>query len=170
MSRAKKARTVFFDDSFTYDRTQNYDLDTFKNLTITKVQSIASTLNIRNVKKYKKEQLIPLVLEKHCQAPVNEGEIEQVYIATTALYEKKQVYKIGKAECSVKRLKSLNTGRAPDDDLYLCHVAHCYNAIKMEKMIHAALNEYRLSPNREFFKHSFDKIKSVVDGIVGGNL
>ena len=62
-------------------------------------------------------------------------------------------------------MTGLNTGRAPDDDLYLCYVASCYNAYKAEQSIHDALDEYRIARNREFFKLSLDKIKSVVDNI-----
>jgi hypothetical protein len=92
--------------------------------------------------------------------------VEEVYVATTALYEEKGVYKIGKAENSKKRIRNLNTGRAPDDDMYLCYVVNCYSALKAERLIHDALDDYRLSPKREFFKLSFDEIKSVVDDVM----
>ena len=47
--------------------------------------------------------------------------------------------------------------------MYLCYVAQCYNALKAEQIIHKKLDAYRIAPNREFFKHSLEKIKSVID-------
>ena len=85
--------------------------------------------------------------------------VEEVYVATTALYEEKGAYKIGKAECSTKRINNMNTGRTPDDEMYL---SQCSNALKAEKLIHSVLNDYRIAPNREFFKHSLVEIKNVV--------
>ena len=289
MSQNKRSRVSKYnahDESFVYDHTATYDSDDFKNLSVLKLQSIASTLNVRNVKKYKKEQLIPQRFNKHeelrnlslnnnepngkeehkdslvisssrsdtftftdqleikfrdivhckhnndvwfqassiasyleytspkkaiydhvnnddklyfrqislqrlvkpgknihpdtlfinkkgvlqlihrSRMPLATGkkqELEEVYVATTALYEEKGVYKIGKAENSKKRIRNLNTGRAPDDDMYLCYVAQCYNALKAEQIIHKKLDAYRIAPNREFFKHSLEKIKSVID-------
>ena len=292
MAQNKKTRASKYNDkAFTYDPVGNYELSDFKNLSLLKIHGIAAILNIRNVKKNKREQLIPFVLMKHherrnralseekgeereeqteptiesifvstahdvqefseqfknqclkmqhfkynghlwfhaasvasyleysnpndaifklvdacdkisydtlissssqksstvynprsifinekglfklihrSKMPLATGKkrsVEEVYVATTVGYEKKEVYKIGKSECSKKRMTGLNTGRAPDDDLYLCYVASCYNAYEAEQSIHDALDEYRIAPNREFFKLSLDKIKSVVDNI-----
>ena len=280
MSQNKTNRVTRYavsDESFTYKPTENYILEDFLNLSILKIQSIASVLKIHNVKRYKKEELIPLVLQKHderqncavndyevCEEPlkseegdlkyqlyqfqhircngetwylakavanfleykhskkiirenvdacnkishenlcphdclsknqtgihpqtifINENglsqliershmplatgqkrELEEVYVATTDIYNERGVYKIGKAECSTKRIRILNTGRAPDDELYLCYVAQCYDALKAEKLIHSALDSYRISPNREFFKHSLDESKNAVDNVCG---
>ena len=58
-----KKRYAEFDNTFTYNPDENYTLEDFSNLSVTKVQSIARELNIRNVKRYKKEELIPVVLQ-----------------------------------------------------------------------------------------------------------
>ena len=279
MSQNKRNRVSYYaaiDESFTYNPTENYNLEDFLNLSITKLQSIARSLYLRNVKRYKKEQLVPVLLQKHkdtqnhgvnelevydaepsknddgnllnelCQfqqiiynsdtwfqanhianfleyknsrraiidlvdscnkisyeelctngilsnnrtgvhpdtifinekgvtqlmhrsrMPLATGKkrgLEEVYVATTAIYEEKGVYKIGKADSSTKRIKNMNTGRSPDDDMYLCYVAQCYHALKAEKLIHSALDAYRIAPNREFFKHSLLEIKNVVDTV-----
>ena len=47
--------------AFQYDPSANYENATFHNLSVKKCQSIASVLQIRNIKKYKKEELIPLI-------------------------------------------------------------------------------------------------------------
>lgn len=100
--------------------------------------------------------------------PVATGQkrkMEQVYVATTALYEKQGVYKIGKSVNSNKRISSMNTSRHPDDEMYLCHVAMCYNALKYEQLVHSKLEKYRVIPNREFFKLSLEEIISVVNNV-----
>ena len=56
-----------FDDEFAYDPSISYRHDDFHKLSVLKLQSIASALQIRNVKRYKKEQLITLVVQKHEQ-------------------------------------------------------------------------------------------------------
>ena len=75
-----KKRYAEFDNTFTYNPDENYTLEDFSNLSVTKVQSIARELNIRNVKRYKKEELIPVVLHKHkeTQNPCNSVEEETV--------------------------------------------------------------------------------------------
>ena len=68
MSQTKRnrvSRYAPFDEVFSYDPTENYNVEDFLNLSVTKLQSIACVLSLRNVKRYKKEQLIPLVLQKH---------------------------------------------------------------------------------------------------------
>ena len=287
MAKARKGRKpCAHDKEFVYDRMKQYALDDFRNLSIDKLQSVATSIQVRNVKRYKKEELVPIVLKKHKELLTREQEIEsifdtivscggailftekeidcifvstvtnegleftdemknkfvhftynndvwyqassiagflqyrntkqaiikhvdgcnkmayemicadtrlhpetvfinekgvlqlihrsqkrlargkkkgleQVYVATTALYKQKQVYKIGKEECSIKRLRNMNSGRAPDDDMYLCYVVNCYSALKAERLIHDALDDYRLSPKREFFK-----LKSVIDDVM----
>ena len=75
-----KKRYAEFDNTFTYNPDENYTLEDFSNLSVTKVQSIARELNIRKVKRYKKEELIPVVLHKHkeTQNPCNSVEEETV--------------------------------------------------------------------------------------------
>jgi len=68
MSQNKRNRVSHYapiDESFTYDPTENYNSEDFLKLSITKLQSIASSLYLRNVKRYKKEQLVPVLLQKH---------------------------------------------------------------------------------------------------------
>lgn len=68
MSQTKRnrvSRYAPFDEVFSYDPTETYNVEDFLNLSVTKLQSIACVLSLRNVKRYKKEQLIPLVLQKH---------------------------------------------------------------------------------------------------------
>ena len=66
MAQNKKTRASKYNDkAFTYDPVGNYELSDFKNLSLLKIHGIAAILNIRNIKKNKREQLIPLVLMRH---------------------------------------------------------------------------------------------------------
>ena len=91
--------------------------------------------------------------------------LEEVYVATTSVYESQGVYKIGKSENSKKRIRNMNVSRLPDDEMYVCYVATCDDALQAEKMIHSILSKYRVVPNREFFKLSIGEITNVVDNI-----
>ena len=92
-------------------------------------------------------------------------EIEEVYVATTAVYEKDKIYKIGKSYNSKKRIDNMNTGRIPSDEMYLCYVGECSDALKAESYIHTVLKEYRVSNKREFFKLDIDEIIKTVDTV-----
>ena len=83
MSQNKRNRVSHYapiDESFTYNPTENYNSEDFLKLSITKLQSIASSLYLRNVKRYKKEQLVPVLLQKHKERQnreVNELKIKE---------------------------------------------------------------------------------------------
>ena len=92
-------------------------------------------------------------------------EKEEVYVATTALYEKENIYKIGRSFNSKKRIATLNTSRIPSDQMYECHVVQCNDSFSAEFHIHTLLNEYRISSNREFFKIDLNTIIKVVNQV-----
>ena len=77
--------------------------------------------------------------------------IEEVYIATTKLNAAKNIYKIGKSVNSIKRVQNMNTSHIPSDDMYLCHVAKCYNASAAEQCTHVLLDEFHIDNKRDFF-------------------
>ena len=64
MSNSKFAAS---DAAFQYNPSANYEFATFHNLSVKKCQNIASMLHVCNVKRYKKEELIPLILQKHIE-------------------------------------------------------------------------------------------------------
>lgn len=286
------SRFATADAAFQYDPSANYEYATFQNLSIKKCQSIASLLHVCSVKKYKKEELIPLILHKHVEQfssrlvetedyegtteikgntegviaskslslndqmkkklneinkfffnevfwfqassvaecleyentkkavidhvnehdkirfseipsnmiavsclqknfhpqtlfinengvydllqrsrmPIITGKkrsIEEIYVATNRRYENENIYKIGRSENSISRVKGMNTSVIPSDDMYLCYVSQCYDSFLVEKIIHNLLEDYRICKNREFFKLSFEEIKNTVDEICG---
>ena len=60
-----KSRFTAADAAFQYDPSATYEASVFQNLSCKKCQQIAGILNIRNIKTYKKQQLVPIILEKH---------------------------------------------------------------------------------------------------------
>ena len=64
-SRMSKSRFPAVDAAFIYDPSATYEASSFQKLSGKKCQQIASILNIRNIKSYKKQQLVPIILQKH---------------------------------------------------------------------------------------------------------
>ena len=91
--------------------------------------------------------------------------LEEVYVATTVLYQKDNIFKIGKAENSIQRLHSMNTSRLPNDEMYLCYSAKCYDALNIEQHVHRLLNKYRVVKYLELFRLSLDEIVCVVNDV-----
>jgi hypothetical protein len=108
-------------------------------------------------------------LIKKSNSPIVTGipkrKYEEVYVATTALYVKDQVYKIGKSYNSKRRIKTMNSGRQPSDDMHRCHVMKCQDALNAESNVHTVLSKYRISKNREFFKADLDEIVKTVNNV-----
>ena len=81
MAKVRKGRKPCAHDiEFVYDRTKQYALDDFQNLSIDKLQSIATSIQVHNVKRYKKEELVPIVLKKHQELLNREQEKLNLYL------------------------------------------------------------------------------------------
>ena len=65
VKRVRSSRFTAYDEAFVYDPSTKYSVNDFENLTLPKIYSVATTLQVRNIKRYKKEQLIAVVIEKH---------------------------------------------------------------------------------------------------------
>ena len=89
--------------------------------------------------------------------------VEEIYIATSSEYNQSYLYKIGKSNNTAKRLKSLNTSRLKNDEMYICHVSKCHDANTTETAIHNVLSRYRYEKNREFFQLDFETLKQIVE-------
>jgi prophage antirepressor-like protein len=91
--------------------------------------------------------------------------LDEVYILTTRRYECHYIYKIGNSNNTPRHLKSLNSARIKDEDLFICYIAKCYDAYHAEKHIHILLDRYRYQNNREFFVMHFDDIRALIDTV-----
>ena len=89
--------------------------------------------------------------------------IGEIYILTTREYNKDYLYKIGKSSNTSKRLKTLNTSRLKDDEMYICYIAKCHDANTVESFIHNCLTRHCYENNREFFAMKFERLVAVVD-------
>lgn len=93
-------------------------------------------------------------------------DIGYVYISSSELYMKDDIYKIGSTKDLNKRISTMNTSHDINDSLFILKaykVAHCRH---MEKLIHIALSENRNSTNREFFKMPYDSIVDVMNQLL----
>lgn len=89
---------------------------------------------------------------------------EYVYVLSSSIYAKKDIFKIGRTNNLIKRLASLNTGRISIDTLYIVHFRECTNAKWIEREIHRRL--YRCNIGKEFFKSPLHYIKLIVSSTV----
>lgn len=79
-----------------------------------------------------------------------------VYVITTRLYEKEQIYKIGCTKNLEKRLQSLNGSRLEGDKYYVKIHWRTFDYFKLESVLHNLLNLYNV--HNEFYKCSLDTI------------
>ena len=87
-------------------------------------------------------------------------ELGYVYVITTNLYFKENVYKIGCTKNLYNRLKSINATRLERDKFFIkmfWQTKHYYN---LENGLHNALKQYR--QNNEFFQCSYDIIETAL--------
>jgi len=87
-------------------------------------------------------------------------ELGYVYVITTNLYFKENVYKIGCTKNLYNRLKSINATRLERDKFFIkmfWQTKHYYN---LETGLHNSLKQYR--QNNEFFQCSYDIIETAL--------
>lgn len=85
-----------------------------------------------------------------------------VYVITTHLYQKENIYKIGCAFNIETRLKEFNKTRILSDTFFIVHFWETVNYFRLESYIHNKLKSDRL--NNELFKIiNFKQFKDEVD-------
>lgn len=113
------------------------------------------TMN-KDMKKYKSRiKLLESKVLKRQKREVFENDKNVVYIVTTEYREAQGHYKIGKTQDLQNRLSTFNT---TDKHEVIYHTS-CRNKETMdilEKAIHNKLENYRVEPNREWFKSEED--------------
>ncbi len=90
----------------------------------------------------------------------NKMELGYVYVITTNLYLKENVFKIGCTKKLYNRLKSINATRLKSDKFFIkmfWQTKHYYN---LECGLHNELKQYR--QNNEFFQCSYDIIETAL--------
>lgn len=83
-----------------------------------------------------------------------------VYVISTDLYKKKDIYKIGFTDNLKRRLKQFNNTRTHDDQYYIVNYWKTVHYMTLETRIHRALVSHHL--NNELFQCPLDKINEVV--------
>jgi hypothetical protein len=139
---------------------------------ITNTQLVELQEKIQQIENEKQQLQIQLDMEKQIRlSKINRNQIQnsipldELYILTSKQYAREYIFKIGRSGNTPKRLKSLNTSRVKEDDLYICHRAKCYDAHSAEIHMHALLNQYRLQENHDFFVIEFDDVREIMDHV-----
>ena len=88
---------------------------------------------------------------------------ENLYIASSKNYIKKDIYKIGKSINLENRIKSYSTARIDDDKIELIRSIKCSNSDELEKYIFAFLKNYKYSS--EMFQINIDILNLIFDNI-----
>ena len=116
------------------------------------------------IKLDKTDKARKLELEPKTKAVAAKPKAGHVYIVSNIQSFGDDVYKIGmtKQKNPYDRIDELNGANILHD--YLTHVMiPCENAPEFEKILHHALDEYRIESDKEFFKVSLERIQEVVN-------
>jgi len=92
-----------------------------------------------------------------------------IYIASSDLYMKEDRYKIGSTINLDTRIINLNTSRDINDSLIILKSYAVSMHRQCEKLVHAALDKYRVSKNREFFTIKYDELIQIMDNLLLNN-
>jgi len=84
-----------------------------------------------------------------------------VYIITTPIYSKENIYKIGCTKDLIQRFKTLNASRIVSDHFYPVLTIYTTKYYHIETELHKMLHSYRV--NNEFFRCSLQTIENALD-------
>lgn len=112
----------------------------------------------------------PGTIRAKCDKGVNENErkINQgyIYVMRSAAHDK-DIFKIGLTRRSTDiRSEELSRTTGSPDKFLVVQEWEVSDCIEAEKVIHEKLSQYRINPNREFFKAPYKHIFSVIDSII----
>ncbi len=88
-----------------------------------------------------------------------------IYIATTKLYARQDIFKVGGClgEVQLKnRLSQYNSGRIEEDHYYYCFIVYCNNSNHMENRIKEILKDFRNNRDKENYVMNFNILKEII--------
>jgi len=110
-----------------------------------------------------RNRLLQLELEMRKNEPLpSSSKVDRVYIASSDSYASESIYKIGYTSNVKARLSQMNTSHTKDDSMRIIQTWNTENGATLEKQVHAELDGYRLSHDREFFKVPITLIVDVI--------
>lgn len=91
-----------------------------------------------------------------------------IYVMRSAAHSK-DVFKVGLTRRTSEERSAELSGNTSAPDLFLVvQEWSTEDCVQAEKLIHAELNEYRINPNREYFKAPYKLIFSTIDRVISG--
>ncbi|AHL67628.1 BRO-like protein [Chloriridovirus anopheles1] len=98
---------------------------------------------------------------------VKEQKLEWIYIATTKMYSRERLYKVGSTSRLTNRIGGYNTGRPREDTYYYVWVMKCYNAKDLDYHIQRLLADFKHRENAELYCGiKFSDLRDIVKFIV----
>lgn len=96
----------------------------------------------------------------------NVQEQNEIYVMTSTELAQQFVFKVGKSINSFARPQTMNTSHLRvESELYVAHVAKCYDNKNCENHLHSLLSSFRVRQEREFFQCPFHELVDIVDGV-----
>jgi len=102
----------------------------------------------------------------YAQSSWNTSRTGYVYIASTTIYMKDDLYKVGRTTEPNGRTTSLNTSRCASDSMFMLKLYPVSDYKMAEVMAHASLVQYRDTERREFFKAPLIEIMTILDSML----
>lgn len=101
------------------------------------------------------------------QVTIQKQKLEWIYIATTNIYAKERIFKIGSTTRLNSRISGYNIGRPSDDSYYYCWVKQCYHSKDLDYHIQKLLTDFKYRENTELYHGiKFLDLKVIVDFII----
>lgn len=97
---------------------------------------------------------------------------EYIYIATTALYAKQNLFKVGGSsslKCLHSRLATYNTGRSKNDRFYFVYIRKTDDYHRIERRIKDILFDFREKSNSEIYVLNYKWLSELITNIIDNN-
>jgi len=133
--------------------------------------------NARPFKRWVTHDVIPYILQNKLlqreleermnePAPLKEAMSDFIYVASSDMYASEHIYKVGYTSNVQARLVQLNTSHTMGDSMCIIKTWATNDGAGAEKLIHQKLDQYRMSPRREFFQTQITVIIQVISDCI----
>jgi prophage antirepressor-like protein len=143
----RKHRNVDMDD--VCEQLENLKLETAIQAHIIKIQDQKLADEEEKRQRAERKALRISKIIKH--ANTRENKEQWIYIATTDLYAKERIFKIGSTEKLAQRIEGYQTGRPKEDRYYYAFVKKVYNSKDLDYHIQRLLSDYKHSQKGEMY-------------------
>jgi len=116
-----------------------------------KLQDQAVALEIEEDKRLRAERKSLRIAKLMKHASIKEKKEEWIYIATTALYARDRIFKIGSTERLHSRIEGYQTGRPKEDKYYYAFIKKVYTSKDLDYHIQRLLADFKHNERGEMY-------------------